>query len=54
VIHDPIPSPAIERPTPRDAKAFADRVHAVVSQTVEARQFGRVAPGTPHLAPRTV
>jgi 1-acyl-sn-glycerol-3-phosphate acyltransferase len=41
IVHDPIPAPAIERPTGRDAKAFADRARAVVAATVEARQFGR-------------
>jgi 1-acyl-sn-glycerol-3-phosphate acyltransferase len=40
VVHDPIAAPAIERPTARDAKRFADCAHAVVSETVEARQFG--------------
>jgi 1-acyl-sn-glycerol-3-phosphate acyltransferase len=43
VIHDPIPAPAIDNPTVRDAKALADRVRAIVSATVEA-------PGTQHLA----
>jgi len=37
VVHDPIAAPAIERPTARDAKAFADRVRAIVAATVEAR-----------------
>jgi hypothetical protein len=41
VVHDPIAAPELERPTPRDAKAFADRAHAIVSATVEERQFGR-------------
>jgi 1-acyl-sn-glycerol-3-phosphate acyltransferase len=39
VIHDVIVPPALSEPTPRDAKALADRVHAIVSATVEARQF---------------
>ncbi len=39
VVHDPIAPPPIPSPTPRDAKAFGDRVHAIVSATVEARQF---------------
>ncbi len=39
IVHDPIPAPALERPTVRDAKAFADRAHAIVAATVEARQF---------------
>jgi 1-acyl-sn-glycerol-3-phosphate acyltransferase len=38
VVHDPIPAPAVARPTARDAKAFADAVHAVVVATVNARQ----------------
>ena len=41
IVHDPIPAPALERPTVRDAKAFADRAHAIVAATVEARQFSR-------------
>jgi 1-acyl-sn-glycerol-3-phosphate acyltransferase len=39
VIHDPIPPPEVANPTVRDAKALADRVHAVVAATVGARQF---------------
>ncbi len=39
VIHDPIQPPVIAEPTVRDAKALADRVHAIVSAAVEARQF---------------
>jgi 1-acyl-sn-glycerol-3-phosphate acyltransferase len=39
VIHAPIQPPAIAEPTINDAKALADRVHDVVSATVEARQF---------------
>jgi 1-acyl-sn-glycerol-3-phosphate acyltransferase len=39
VVHDPLPAPVIAEPTARDAKAFADRAHAIVSATVEARQF---------------
>ena len=40
IIHDPIQPPALEAPTPRDAKALANVVHDVVSATVEQRQFG--------------
>jgi 1-acyl-sn-glycerol-3-phosphate acyltransferase len=40
IVHDPIQPPAIADPTPRDAKALADRVRAIVSAAVEARQFG--------------
>ena len=40
IVHDPIQPPALEAPTPRDAKELADQVHAIVSTTVERRQFG--------------
>jgi 1-acyl-sn-glycerol-3-phosphate acyltransferase len=39
IVHDPIMPPAIEAPTPRDAKRLADRVHAIVAATVESQQF---------------
>jgi 1-acyl-sn-glycerol-3-phosphate acyltransferase len=39
VVHDPIQPPSLDTPTPRDAKALADRVRAIVSSTVEQRQF---------------
>jgi 1-acyl-sn-glycerol-3-phosphate acyltransferase len=39
VVHDPIQPPAIDQPTAHDAKALADRVHAIVSRAVETRQF---------------
>jgi 1-acyl-sn-glycerol-3-phosphate acyltransferase len=42
VVHDPIAPPPIASPTPQDAKAFGDRVHAIVSATVETRQFGTI------------
>jgi hypothetical protein len=42
IIHDPIQPPAIDAPTPRDAKALAERVHAIVSAAVERRQFKTV------------
>jgi 1-acyl-sn-glycerol-3-phosphate acyltransferase len=38
VIHDPIQPPAISEPTIQDAKALADRVHAIVAAAVESRQ----------------
>ena len=38
IIHDPIQPPALEAPTARDAKAFADRVRSVVADAVEKRQ----------------
>ena len=52
VIHEPIPVPAIEAPTPRHAKALADRVHDVVSATVDAHRALR-PPSTEHPAPST-
>ena len=37
IVHDPIrAAPAIDRPTFSDAKALADRVHAIVAHAVEA------------------
>jgi 1-acyl-sn-glycerol-3-phosphate acyltransferase len=39
IVHDPIAPPAIAAPTVQDAKALADRVHAIVAATVDARQF---------------
>ena len=42
IVHDPIQPPALDKPTVRDAKAFADRVHAIVSRAVEERQFAAV------------
>jgi len=39
VVHDPIQPPSIANPTARDAKALADRVHAIVAAAVEARQI---------------
>jgi 1-acyl-sn-glycerol-3-phosphate acyltransferase len=40
LIDDPIQPPVIDAPTIQDAKALADRVHAVVAAAVEERQFG--------------
>jgi 1-acyl-sn-glycerol-3-phosphate acyltransferase len=37
VVHDPIYPAAIESPNVRDAKRLADKVHAVVAATVDAR-----------------
>jgi 1-acyl-sn-glycerol-3-phosphate acyltransferase len=37
IVHDPIQAPAIEQPTVHDAKALADRVHAIVADAVERR-----------------
>ena len=39
IVHDPIQPPVIAEPTIQDARALAARVHAIVSATVEARQF---------------
>jgi 1-acyl-sn-glycerol-3-phosphate acyltransferase len=39
IVHDPIQPPAIEAPTVHDARALAERVQAIVSATVEAKQF---------------
>jgi 1-acyl-sn-glycerol-3-phosphate acyltransferase len=41
VVHDPIRPPAIGEPTARDAKALADRVHAIVAETVDKLQNSR-------------
>ena len=38
IVHDPIYPPAVEAPTTRDAKALADRVHAIVAETVDKLQ----------------
>jgi hypothetical protein len=40
IIHDPIQPPALDAPTPHDAKTLADQAHAIVSAVVERRQFG--------------
>lgn len=42
IVHDVIQPPLIERPTARDAKALADRVHAIVAGAVETLQNGRI------------
>ena len=41
IVHDPIQPPALDHPTARDAKALADRVHAIVAGTVDKWQEGR-------------
>ena len=43
IIHDPIAPPAIADPTIQDAKALADRVHAIVADSVERLQNCRIA-----------
>lgn len=42
VVHDPIQPPDLEKPTAHDAKALADRIHAIVAAEVERRQFAGV------------
>jgi hypothetical protein len=37
-VHDPLPAPAIDRPTVRDARDLAARVHAMVAQAVTKPQ----------------
>ena len=39
VVHDPIEPDRAAAPTANDAKALADRVHAIVAAVVEERQF---------------
>src|SRR5207302_1279640 len=43
IVHNPIQPPAISVPTTQDAKALADRVHAIVAEVVETRQNCRIA-----------
>jgi 1-acyl-sn-glycerol-3-phosphate acyltransferase len=43
VIHDPIQPPTIDEPTVQDAKALAERVHAIVADSLEKLQNGRIA-----------
>ena len=43
IVHDPIPVPALERPTVHDARDLAARAHAIVAQSVEQLQ-DRTAP----------
>jgi 1-acyl-sn-glycerol-3-phosphate acyltransferase len=38
VVHDPIPAPAIDQPTVKDARALAARAHGVVAATVAKLQ----------------
>jgi 1-acyl-sn-glycerol-3-phosphate acyltransferase len=40
IIHEPIQPPALDAPTIQDARALAERVHDIVSRSVESRQFG--------------
>jgi 1-acyl-sn-glycerol-3-phosphate acyltransferase len=43
IVHAPIQPPSIDAPTVRDAKALADRVHAIVANAVETLQNNRLA-----------
>jgi 1-acyl-sn-glycerol-3-phosphate acyltransferase len=43
VIHDPIPAPSLTSPTLQDARALAERTHAIVAETVEKLQNDRAA-----------
>src|SRR3954464_1314796 len=43
VVHDPIQPPVIDEPTVHDAKALADRVHAIVAESVDKLQNGTIA-----------
>jgi 1-acyl-sn-glycerol-3-phosphate acyltransferase len=44
IVHDPIYPPHIEAPNVRDAKALADRVHAIVAASVEAATTRATSP----------
>jgi 1-acyl-sn-glycerol-3-phosphate acyltransferase len=50
IVHAPIQPEAIDAPTVHDAKQLAERVHAIVSATVEDRQFATRAAGHPGAA----
>ena len=39
IIHDPIQPPALGTPTTSDARSLAQRVHRILAETVESRQF---------------
>jgi len=43
IVHDPIHPPAIDAPTTQDAKALAERVHAIVAHSVDTLQNCRIA-----------
>src|SRR4029079_17817389 len=43
IVPDPIQPPVIDQPTVHDAKALADRVHAIVAHSVDTLQNGRLA-----------
>jgi 1-acyl-sn-glycerol-3-phosphate acyltransferase len=43
IVHDPIQPPVMAAPTIQDAKALADRVHAIVADTLDKLQNCRIA-----------
>lgn len=43
IVHPAIQPPRLDAPTSQDAKALADRVHAIVADSVETLQNGRIA-----------
>jgi 1-acyl-sn-glycerol-3-phosphate acyltransferase len=43
LVHPPVAPPAIEAPTAQDAKALADRIHAIVADTLDKLQNCRIA-----------
>jgi 1-acyl-sn-glycerol-3-phosphate acyltransferase len=43
IIHDPIQPPSIDAPTIHDARQLAERVQAIVANTVQTLQNGRIA-----------
>jgi 1-acyl-sn-glycerol-3-phosphate acyltransferase len=45
IIHDPIQPPRIEMPTIHDARQLAERVRAIVAETVETLQNGSLVTG---------
>jgi 1-acyl-sn-glycerol-3-phosphate acyltransferase len=44
IVHDPIQPPPLDAPTVRDAKALADRVHAIVSEAVRTHSASVASP----------
>src|SRR3989442_8032262 len=46
IVHDPIQPPSLEAPTVQDARLLAERVHAIVTKSVESRQFEAAPTGT--------
>jgi 1-acyl-sn-glycerol-3-phosphate acyltransferase len=44
VVHDPIPAPALDRPTIHDARDLAAKARTVVARTVGELQEGKISP----------